>query len=143
MKNYYQPGDWNAVCSMCGRKRKASDLVRNWQGLYRCKDHNEERHPQDFVRGVREVVTVPWAQPMTDIDIYVCDINGRSAVPGRSIPGCMMPGNAIFDPEQPSPTLPPLCDIYGIQAVPSWAMPGCSIPGEDPMAPEGEPTLTY
>jgi len=134
MKNYFQPGDWLAACSMCGRKRKASDLVRNWQGMWRCKSHNEERHPQDFVRGVREVITVPWAQPMTDITIYVCDINGRSAWPGRSIPGCMMPGNEMFSPEIESPTLPALCDIYSIQAVPAWAGPGCSIPGEDPMA---------
>jgi len=135
MKNYWQPGDWNAVCSMCGRKRKASDLVRNWQGMWRCKDHNEERHPQDYVRGVREVVTVPWAQPPSDTYIYVCDINGRSAYPGRGTPGCMMPGNDIYNPEIPSPTEPTLCDIFSIQAVPGWGGPGCAIPGEDPMAP--------
>ena len=128
MKNYYQPGDWNAVCSMCGRKKKASDLVRNWQGLYRCKDHNEERHPQDFVRGVREVVTVPWAQPMTDIDIYVCDINGRSAVPGRSVPGCMMPGNTITD-DSINWAAVSACTIFGRSSLPEWMMPGCAIPG--------------
>ena len=55
-------GDWNAACSMCGKKRKASTLVRNWQGLYRCPEHNEPRQPQDYVRGVKDDMSVPWAQ---------------------------------------------------------------------------------
>lgn len=55
-------GDWNAACSMCGRKRKASEMVRNWQGLYRCPIHNETRQPQDFARGIKENIGVPWAQ---------------------------------------------------------------------------------
>lgn len=61
--DYLLLGDYNAACSMCGRKRKASQLVRNWQGLYRCPEHNEPRQPQDFVRNVKDVMTVPWAQP--------------------------------------------------------------------------------
>ena len=59
-------GDWNAVCSMCGRKRKASQMVKNWQGMYRCPEHNEARHPQDFVRAVPDVQTPPWVQPPAD-----------------------------------------------------------------------------
>lgn len=55
-------GDWNAACSMCGRKRKASQLVKNWQGQYRCPEHNEPRQPQDFARGIKENMGVPWAQ---------------------------------------------------------------------------------
>ena len=64
--DYLLLGDWNAACSMCGRKRKASELVRNWQGLYRCPIHNEPRQPQDFVRNVKDIMTVPWAQPEMD-----------------------------------------------------------------------------
>lgn len=59
-------GDHNAACSMCGRKRKASTMERNWQGLYRCPWHNEPRQPQDFARGVKEVISPPWAQIETD-----------------------------------------------------------------------------
>jgi hypothetical protein len=55
-------GTFNAACSMCGRKRKASQLVRNWQGLYRCPEHNEPRQPQDFARGVKDDMSVPWNQ---------------------------------------------------------------------------------
>jgi hypothetical protein len=41
-------------------------MVRNWQGLYRCPIHNEERQPQDYVRGVKDDPSVPWSQPEID-----------------------------------------------------------------------------
>lgn len=65
-RDYLELGSWNALCSMCGRKRKASELVKNWQGMYRCPEHNEARHPQDFVRAVPDVQTPPWVQPQPD-----------------------------------------------------------------------------
>lgn len=76
-------GDYNIACSMCGRKRKFSELVKNWQGLYRCPEHNEPRQPQDFARNVKDVMTVPWAQPQTDL--YV----GPSITP--TFPGSIFP----------------------------------------------------
>jgi len=64
--DFWALGDYNAVCSMCGRKRKASQLVKNWQGQYRCPEHDDVRHPQDFVRAVPDVQTPPWTQPPID-----------------------------------------------------------------------------
>jgi hypothetical protein len=98
--DYWSPGDWNALCSMCGRKRKASSMVKNWQGLYRCPEHNEPRQPQDFARGIKDVITPPWIQPPptpggTDLFTKICNVDGQSAVPGLSIPGCMLPGNNV------------------------------------------------
>lgn len=61
--DYYAEGDWNAVCALCGRKRKASMLERNWQGDYRCPEHNHPRHPQEFVRAIADSQTPPWTQP--------------------------------------------------------------------------------
>lgn len=124
-------GEWNAACSMCGRKRKASQLVRNWQGMYRCPEHNEERQPQDFVRGVREVITVPWAQPETDTNISVCSLNGQSSIPGWAVPGCEIPGRTYLNPDEGIDyDVPPNCTIYTLTAIPAYAGPGCSIPGE-------------
>mgnify|MGYP001560073493 CR=1 FL=1 len=97
--DYLALGDWNATCSMCGRKFKASQMVKNWQGLYRCPLHNEPRQPQDFVRGVQDIQTVPWAQPPTDIDILICTPNGLSAIPDFAIPDCSIPDNIIFYPD--------------------------------------------
>lgn len=62
--DYLALGDWNVVCYECGRKRKASYMKRHWQGYYVCPEHWEVRHPQDFVRGIADVQTPPWTQPM-------------------------------------------------------------------------------
>lgn len=61
--DFLQLGDYNTVCYQCGFKRKASYLVRNWQGYYVCPEHNEPRQPQDFVRGVPDIQMPPWTQP--------------------------------------------------------------------------------
>lgn len=73
--DYLALGDWNAVCYQCGRKRKASTLLRYWQGYYVCEEHWEPRQPQDFVRSVPDVQTPPWTQPMSDrfaISDFLC-----------------------------------------------------------------------
>ena len=94
--DYFELGDYNAACSMCGRKRKASTLVKNWQGLYRCPEHNEERQPQDFVRATPDNMAVPWAQPELDQFVSFCTFNGSSAIPGWAEPGCSIPGRATI-----------------------------------------------
>jgi len=90
--DYLKLGDWNATCSLCGFKRKASELVKNWQGQYRCPEHNEPRHPQDFVRSTADVQTPAWVQPVTTALVAVCSPDGMSAVPGLAEPGCVTPG---------------------------------------------------
>lgn len=95
--DYWQPGDWNVACSMCGRKRKASEMVKNWQGMWRCPEHNEPRHPQDFVRGVKDEQTVPFTQNESETEATFCSLNGQSAIPGVGLPGCVIPGNPVFD----------------------------------------------
>lgn len=60
--DYWKPGDWNALCYQCGRKRKAGEMMRYWQGYYLCPEHWETRQPQDFVRGVPDVQAPPWVQ---------------------------------------------------------------------------------
>ncbi|SRR5258706_10758094 len=99
--DYFSPGDYNASCSMCMRKRKASELVRNWQGQWRCPDHNEPRQPQDFVRGVPESQTPPWTQIAGQTFAFVCSPNDQSAIPDFAVPDCvtpdyLAPGNFIF-----------------------------------------------
>ncbi len=61
--DYLLLGDYNVQCFQCGFKRKASMLVRNWQGYYVCPEHNEPRQTQDFVRGVPDNQIPPWVQP--------------------------------------------------------------------------------
>lgn len=77
-RTYLELGDWNAACSMCGQKRKASELIKNWQGLYRCPEHNEPRHAQDFVRASADTQAVTWAQPRPPAYNLVSCLNGSS-----------------------------------------------------------------
>ena len=100
--DYLELGDWNAVCYECGRKRKASTLVRHWQGDYVCPEHWEARQPQDFVRAVADNQTPPWVQPMPANTFAArCSPNGSSAYPGTAIPGCATPGyiSPMYDPD--------------------------------------------
>ena len=96
----YSDGDWNAVCGFCGRKRKASMLERNWQGLMVCPEHNPPRQPQDFVRVVPDDPSTPWAQRYGTPFVDFCTANGVSAVPGYALPGCATPGysSPAFNP---------------------------------------------
>lgn len=98
--DHLELGDWNATCSLCGRKRKASTMEKNWQGYWRCPEHNEARQPQDFVKGQVDVQTVPWSQPPNEVDLLMCSFDGQSAIPGLAIPGCMIPGR-VFTVEGP------------------------------------------
>ncbi len=100
--DFYRKGDWNAQCYQCGRKFKATNMMKYWQGYWVCPEHWEPRQPQDFARSVQDVQTPPWSQPMP---AYVfgrmCTPNGTSAVPGAIIPGCIIPGylSPAYNPE--------------------------------------------
>ena len=82
---YYSSGDWNGICDVCGRKFKMSQLRPRWDGLMVCAGDWETRHPQEFVRGIKDVQTVPVARPeSTDVFIHpiLGALNLYSALPG-------------------------------------------------------------
>lgn len=90
--DYLALGDWNINCSMCGRKMKASEAVKNWQGQWRCPKDNEPRQPQDYVRGVPENQTPPFTQIAGTSFVGICSPTDSSAIPHRAIPSCFKPG---------------------------------------------------
>lgn len=121
--DYFALGDWNVVCYQCGRKRKASTLVKHWQGYYVCKEHWETRQPQDFVRSVPDVQTPPWAQPMpAAIFRSFCTIAGSTGVAGIGVAGCAVTG-------RPTGVIVPgtYCTLDGSTAVCDMAISDCSI----------------
>jgi hypothetical protein len=63
MKDYYAPGDWNAVCAVCGFKHKASQLRERWDGQRVCEKDFEVRHPSDLIRVPTDDPSVPWTSP--------------------------------------------------------------------------------
>lgn len=54
MKFQYTPGEWYACCQVCGKRVLSSMIQKRWDGLLTCREDWEQRHPLDFVRGVRE-----------------------------------------------------------------------------------------
>jgi len=93
--DYLKLGDWNAQCFRCGAKRKASEMRKQWQGYWVCPEHWEARHPQDFVRGIPDIPSVPWSQPdaWNYVGPVICSIPAASAIPGSMGPGCSIPSN--------------------------------------------------
>lgn len=59
----YIPGDFYRICDRCGFKMRSSQTYRTWDGLYVCREDFETRHPQDFVRGRKDVQNVPDPRP--------------------------------------------------------------------------------
>jgi len=98
--DYYKPGDWNAICEVCGQKFKASKLKRRWDGLLVCKRDWEPRHPQDFVRGVKDKQSVPFTRKETpDSVVHLCGPCERSSVSGIAVAGCSVAGNTLLNSE--------------------------------------------
>lgn len=62
-RTYFKLGDCNAICYVCGFKRKASEMKQRWDGVYCCTEDWEPRHPQDFVRSTPVETAPPWTQP--------------------------------------------------------------------------------
>ena len=123
--DYWSPGDWNIICSICGTKLKFSQAVRNWQGMWRHPKCDEPRHPQDFVHSISsQEMAIPYPQYMAEQDIQICTWEGISAVPDYGMPGCMIPGRGGM----PLPS-PPICTVNGRSAIPGFAIGGCMIPG--------------
>jgi len=86
--DYLELGDWNAACWQCGRKRKASTLIKHWQGYWVCPEHWEQRQPQDFVRSVPDVIDPPWQQPQEDFFPPMCSWLGRNGIADVGVADC-------------------------------------------------------
>lgn len=63
MKTYFKKGSWNFICPVDGFKYKASEGRKRWDGQYVHKSNWEIRHPQDFLRGIKDDPSVPWTRP--------------------------------------------------------------------------------
>lgn len=99
--DYLDLGNYNAVCSMCGHKFKASELIKHWQGMYRCSACWEPRHPQEYVRAVPDIQTPPWTQPEpADVFVTFCTPNGMTSIVDFATVDCVVIEYAspFFDP---------------------------------------------
>lgn len=105
--NRYIKGEWNAICDVCGFKKKSHELKKRWDGLMVCRTDWETRHPQDLLRVKPEKITPPWVRPeSTDVFVLSCDIWSSSPMADYGTADCMtVNGNtsielliSIFEP---------------------------------------------
>lgn len=94
MRNWLKLGDYNAICDSCGRKFKASTMLKRWDGLFVCKEDYEVKHPQLSLRvhADKQVVPIPRPEPVADVFIRQCNLVNSQAVAGYSVCGCMIAG---------------------------------------------------
>jgi hypothetical protein len=59
----YDPGNFYRMCERTGFKVRASKTRKEWTGRIIRDKSWEERHPQDFVRGVSDPQVAPDARP--------------------------------------------------------------------------------
>lgn len=94
--SYYKSGSWNFICEVCGQQYKAEQMRKRWDGVITCPNDWEPRHPQDFVRGVKDNPSVSISRPEPpEVYISICTIPGRSAVPALATVGCSIVGRGV------------------------------------------------
>lgn len=63
----YIPGEWWVLCDVCQRKARSSEVTKRWDGLIVHADPEEgcfeTRHPQEFIRPVRDNYPLPFVRP--------------------------------------------------------------------------------
>jgi hypothetical protein len=90
----YTSGSWLAICDSCGRQFKAQELQLRWDNLMVCQGDWEPRQPQDFVKGVADLMRTPWARPESS-DQFI-PINYTSALAANAVTsGCSMSRKVI------------------------------------------------
>jgi hypothetical protein len=62
-KDNYVHGAHNVICDRSGFKIKSTEVRKEWNNSVVRREDYEERHPQDFVRGVRDVQAVADPRP--------------------------------------------------------------------------------
>ena len=78
----YKPGDFNIICDYSGFKIRRSEARMTWDGYLVRADFWEPRQPQDFVRGLRDKISVAPGQTrgestndfLTDNEVQVEDL---------------------------------------------------------------------
>lgn len=91
----FQPGEhWN-ICDVCGFAYRESELLLRWDGAVVCEKDYEERHPQTWVRGVKDDTSpdgLHRSEP-TDQFTAVSHCYNRRAESGNAESGCAEAGN--------------------------------------------------
>ena len=92
------PGRWSAICDVCGFRYHSDQIRERWDGLKVCSKDWEQRHPQDFIKAIKEDITPPWTrvEPTPDTYINVCYLWQISAYTGLATADCARADNTTY-----------------------------------------------
>ena len=62
-RNHYKPGDNYVICDVTGLKIHASKARRRWDGAVVMSSQLEQRHTQEFVKGIKENPKTIFSRP--------------------------------------------------------------------------------
>ena len=79
MSDNWIPGDHYVIDDRTGLKVRASETARQWDQLLVHQKNFEQRHPQDFVRAVRDNQTVDNPRPRA-IDTFIGPLDTEISV---------------------------------------------------------------
>lgn len=75
----YKPGDNYLICDQTGLKIRASQAKKRWDGAIVIADQCEPRHPQEFVKGIKERIAAKVSRPeQTDDFIGTNEVTAES-----------------------------------------------------------------
>lgn len=69
-KNYYKFGSFNRICDWSGFKVKAEQTRKQWDNWIVRDQDWDPRHPQEFLRGVPDLMAAPDPRPEA-ADVFV------------------------------------------------------------------------
>ena len=73
--DFLRNGDWNAICDVCGRKFKFSRLRQKWDNTWACEQDWEPRQPQDYLKGIKDNMSVPISRPDSETFLDTIVVN--------------------------------------------------------------------
>lgn len=89
--------EYNAICDVCGFKKKASQLRKRWDGFMVCEADFELRQPLDFYTTRNDTHLLPWTRPdgsMIEIGPSINPLT-HTTWSNTSIAGLAVAGEAI------------------------------------------------
>lgn len=92
----YKAGDHWVECQRSGKIIRSSRAKKEWTGLIVDPEYWEPRHPQDFVRAVKDNTSAKGFVNPESTDKFVTGFcTTRSAVAGVAIAGCAIAGYKV------------------------------------------------
>lgn len=98
----YQAGTWYLICDQCGLKMRSTEMTKRWDGLIVHADPSrgclESRHPQEFVRSVRDNFPLAVIRPDSEglEPLHQCTIVTQHPYANFGTAGCMRVGFTAY-----------------------------------------------